>query len=256
MIKAAFFDVDGTLMSHKSRSIPQSARDAVARLRQAGIACFVATGRHMSEMEKLPMDDMVFDGYFTLNGQLVLDGNKKMRYGTPLTGPVKDYLVELFTQKRFPELLVEERDIYLNYSTELVDQVHQSLSTAPPEVGEYSGGEIYQVCLYLYPEQEAEFAHLAPECTITRWHFGGVDVIAKGGGKMEAIRRYLEEAELRPEEIIGFGDGENDADMLAFAGIGVAMGNGVDAVKAVADYVTDDIDADGIANALKHFGLI
>ena len=62
--------------------------------------------------------------------------------------------------------------------------------------------------------------------------------------------------EVRYQEIIGFGDGENDADMLAFAGIGVAMGNGVDAVKAVADYVTDDIDADGIANALKHFGLI
>ena len=256
MIKAAFFDVDGTLMSHKSRSIPQSARDAVARLRQAGIACFVATGRHMSEMEKLPMEDMIFDGYITLNGQLVLDGEKKMRWGVPLIGPVKDYLVELFSQKRFPALLVEERDIYLNYPTELVDQVHQSLSTPPPEIGAYTGGEIYQVCLYLYPEQEAQLAAIAPECTITRWHFGGVDVIAKGGGKVTAIRRYLEEAKIQPEEIIAFGDGENDADMLAFAGIGVAMGNGVDAVKAVADYVTDDIDADGIANALKHLGLI
>jgi hypothetical protein len=45
-------------------------------------------------------------------------------------------------------------------------------------------------------------------------------------------------------------------DMLRFAGIGVAMGNAGDTVKAAADYVTDTVDEDGIANALRHFGLI
>ena len=44
--------------------------------------------------------------------------------------------------------------------------------------------------------------------------------------------------------------------MLRFVGIGVAMGNGNDAVKAAADYVTDSVDEDGVANALRHFGLI
>ena len=44
--------------------------------------------------------------------------------------------------------------------------------------------------------------------------------------------------------------------MLEFAGIGVAMGNAEECTKAVADYVTDDVDADGIYNALKHFGVI
>ena len=52
------------------------------------------------------------------------------------------------------------------------------------------------------------------------------------------------------------GDGENDKDMLDFAGIGVAMGNAKDSVKAVADYVTDSVDEHGIENALRHFGLI
>ena len=58
------------------------------------------------------------------------------------------------------------------------------------------------------------------------------------------------------EEIMAFGDAENDIDMLEYAGIGIAMGNGDDGVKAVADFVTRDIDEDGIAYALKHFGLI
>ncbi len=57
-------------------------------------------------------------------------------------------------------------------------------------------------------------------------------------------------------EIMAFGDGENDMDMLRFAGIGVAMGNASDMVKAAADYVTDTVDENGIENALRHFGLI
>ena len=73
---------------------------------------------------------------------------------------------------------------------------------------------------------------------------------------MAGIKRYLELTGIKREEIIAFGDAENDLDMLRFAGIGVAMGNGAEEVKAAADYVTADIDDDGIEKALKHFQLI
>ena len=73
---------------------------------------------------------------------------------------------------------------------------------------------------------------------------------------MAGIKRYLELTGIRREEIIAFGDAENDLDMIQYAGIGVAMGNAKEAVKEVADYVTDDIDDDGIEKALKHLGLI
>ena len=58
------------------------------------------------------------------------------------------------------------------------------------------------------------------------------------------------------DNAIAFSDGGNDVDMLRFAGIGVAMGNATDEPKAAADYVTDSVDDAGIANALKHFGVI
>ena len=61
---------------------------------------------------------------------------------------------------------------------------------------------------------------------------------------------------LMPEEIMAFGDAENDIGMLSFAGIGVAMGNARDNVKAAADYVTDDVDSNGIFNALQYFDLL
>ena len=54
----------------------------------------------------------------------------------------------------------------------------------------------------------------------------------------------------------GFGDGGNDVEMLRWAGIGVAMGNACPEAKAAADYITDDVTADGLANGLRHFGLL
>ena len=58
------------------------------------------------------------------------------------------------------------------------------------------------------------------------------------------------------EECIAFGDGGNDMTILQTAGIGVAMGNAYEGVKAVADYVTTSVDEDGILNAFIHFGII
>ena len=58
------------------------------------------------------------------------------------------------------------------------------------------------------------------------------------------------------EDTIAFGDGPNDLDMLSFAGIGVAMGNARDTVKANADFITRDVEQDGIAYALKELGIL
>ena len=61
---------------------------------------------------------------------------------------------------------------------------------------------------------------------------------------------------IRLEETMAFGDGGNDISMLRHAGIGVAMGNAKDDVKVIADYVTASVDDNGIADALKHFGIL
>ena len=55
---------------------------------------------------------------------------------------------------------------------------------------------------------------------------------------------------------MAFGDGGNDLDMLVHAQIGVSMGNAADAVKAAADYITDDVDHDGVWNALINLGIL
>ena len=55
---------------------------------------------------------------------------------------------------------------------------------------------------------------------------------------------------------MAFGDGGNDIPIIEYAGIGVAMGNATDDVKAAADYVTDTVDEDGVVTALQRFGVL
>ena len=78
MIRAIFFDVDGTLLSHKTKEVPSSARRSLALLKERQIKVFLSTGRHALELDELPVQDLTFDGYITLNGQLCLDGDKNI----------------------------------------------------------------------------------------------------------------------------------------------------------------------------------
>ena len=71
-----------------------------------------------------------------------------------------------------------------------------------------------------------------------------------GIDKGAALREAMAKIGIKPEECIAFGDAENDIPMLEFAGIGVAMGNARDAVKAMADEVTLSNEEDGIAHSL------
>ena len=58
------------------------------------------------------------------------------------------------------------------------------------------------------------------------------------------------------EDAVAIGDGDNDIEMIRYAGTGVAMGNGSPWVKEIADYVTDSIEKDGLWKAFSHLGLL
>lgn len=256
MIKAAFFDVDGTLLSHKTKTVSQSTRRALEQLQKSGIECIVATGRHICQFAHLPVDDVPFDGYLMLNGQICLDRNRKVLYGYPLEGRDKEKILQIFRDGEIPVLLVEEDCLYLNLVNDRVRYVQDCISSPVAEVREYTGRELYMSCMYVGEEEAEQIRGQVEDCVITRWNPYAIDMIAKGGGKAEAIRRYLEQKGIRREECIAFGDGFNDTEMLAFAGIGVAMGNAEESVKQIADYVTADVDEDGIEKALRHFGIL
>ena len=100
MIQAVFFDFDHTLYSHKTKSIPQSARDAIKALQAKGIRCVLATGRHMLELEHFPEVFTVgFDGYVTVDGQLCLDRDRKVICSKAITGKALEGLLNRYFKK-------------------------------------------------------------------------------------------------------------------------------------------------------------
>lgn len=257
MIKAVFFDIDGTLFSHRTKQIPQSTRDSLQRLRENGVLVFISTGRHRKEIDQLPMDGLTFDGYVTINGQLGLDADRRTVYSVPFSDDVTRRLVSLFADKTIPLTLTGENRIYINFVNERVRTVQQIIHCPVPEVRPYDGKPVYQASVFVTREEEAALRALLPDgCMLSRWHESGADIISLSGGKEEGIRRFMQLHGLQQDEVMAFGDADNDRGMLEFAGVGVAMGNADEAVKQTADYVTADIDADGVAAALRHFGLI
>ena len=81
-------------------------------------------------------------------------------------------------------------------------------------------------------------------------------ITTKGCTKQQGIDEMIRHFGIRLDETMAFGDGGNDIPMIQHAAVGVAMGNALDGVKVVADHITDTVDNDGIAKALRHYGVI
>ena len=257
MIKAAFFDVDGTLLSHATHCVPKSARESLEKLRAKGIKTYLCTGRHMLEFDFLPMADIPFDGYITLNGHLCLDANKQLLCDFPFPEDTIRALIARFKEHHLPLLLVEENGMTLNFVNDTVIRAQKAISSPIPNIAPYDGKPIYLATAYVTPDEDDLIRSIIPSnCHIARWNDRGIDLILNDVGKVAGIRTIIEREGILPEECIAFGDAENDIDMIEFCGIGVAMGNAQQKVKNIADYVTTDIDQDGIENALRFYGII
>ncbi len=256
MIKAVFFDIDGTLVSFKTHEVPPSTIKALALLREKGIKVFIATGRHRVSINNL--GDLKFDGYVTLNGGYCFVGEDKVVYKHHIPSADIDALIRYMHANPFPCAFVQEKQIYMNYIDATVQEMFDLLNFPAPPIAPLSDikGEVYQLIAFFPVGDEQKVMAVLPHCEATRWNPLFADVVPGGGSKSVGIDHVLEYFNIKIEESMAFGDGGNDVAMLRHVGIGVAMGNSADDVKLSARYVTDSVDDDGIYNALKHFGVV
>ena len=248
--------MDGTLYDPERGAVPDSTLRALERLRRRGILRVICTGRHPGELTALPLARVEFDGYITLNGQLCQGPDGRALFGRPIAGAGKERLLRLFRDRTLPLLFMERERTYVNYINERVERIQQEFSAPVPVEGTYAGGELYQAVAFLTRQEEETLLGPLPGCKLERWSELAADIVSDQGGKAIGIARYLEEMGLNASQTMAFGDGENDVEMLRFVGTGVAMGNGHPAAMAAADYVTGDIRADGLAEALEHYHLL
>lgn len=257
MIKAIFFDIDGTLVSFKTHEISKTTLEALYALREKGVKLFIASGRHLLIMDNL--SGFPFDGYVCMNGSLVFDRGKVI-YSHPLDQADAASVIDLAETGQIPCVLFTEKNVAMNCRTERTEQLFRMIRLPEPEYASlmpYKSGPVSQFTIFL--DQEREDALLAPalkHSVTTRWHPEFTDIVPENISKAEGISRVIAGYGIGRDEVMAFGDGGNDVEMIEYAGIGVAMGNALPDVRKHADYVTSTVDEDGIVAALRHFRIL
>jgi len=259
MIKAAFFDLDGTLVSGQG-FCTQAVKAALKTLQKNGILIFAATGRSPYELAITGMTEGVdFDGIVGLNGQLCYDKDGIIHRQLFDKEDLKSLIAQT-KRTPFAFMVVEQEEMYINFVDDYVRSALEAIHTPLPEVRDLSDvpdKDILLAMAYL-PEKETQelVIPVLKNSHTTRWNRYGVDIVPKGCSKRTGIEKVLEKYNLTWENVIAFGDGENDYEMLKSAKYGVAMGNS-DPILLTGEFtVTESVEQDGVVSALKHFALI
>lgn len=256
-IKAIFFDIDGTLVSFKSHTVPESARRAIARLREQGVKVFIATGRLMKHVGIV--NDIEVDGYITVNGGYCITSAGDVIFESAFPRATVERVIDLSEQYGFDLNVMTHEDMYVSSMGERVKKIASMINIMPTvaDVRAIAATQpVVQMCPYISRELEQEIMPLLPDCVGSRWIETFMDLNVRGVDKSLGIQQVMNYYGLTMAEAMAFGDGGNDLPMVRDAAVGVAMGNACDELKAVADYITSSVDEDGVSRALEHFGLI
>lgn len=277
MGKIIFIDVDGTLVDYENH-LPESAVKAIRQARKNGHKVYICTGRSKAEVYP-PLWEIGLDGMIGGNGSYVESEGVVVMHQLITLEQCKhivDWLHErklefylesnngLFASEHFEE---EGEPVIQEYSKRKGKENAEKITVREVFPDMIFGGELYRddvnkVSFILRSYQDhldsiQEFPDLQPGT------WGGKGEIALFGDlgvkditKAHAIDQLLNYLGAKREDTIAFGDAKVDIPMLEYCHIGVAMGSGGDEIKAMADYITDDVNQDGLYHAFVHFGLI
>lgn len=275
--KVIFIDVDGTLVDYENK-LPESAVKAVRQARKNGHKVYICTGRSKAEVYDY-IWDIGFDGMIGGNGSYVEDHDHVVMHQL-ITAEQCKHVVDWLHSRGLEFYLESNNGLFAseNFETRGEPVVREytrrkgkpgaetlTVRQAFPEM--IFGGELYRddlnkVSFVLESYQDhldsiEEFPDLNPGT----WGGAGEtalfgDLGVKNITKAHAIDELLKYLGASLEDTFAFGDAKVDIPMLEYCQVGVAMNSGGDEIKAMADYVTDDVDKDGLYKAFVHFGLI
>ena len=274
MLKAILLDIDGTLTNDQKEITPRT-RDALLAAQDAGAILVLASGRANMGLTGFAdtLDMKRHNGIF-----VCFNGAKAMNYQT---GEV--YFQQTLTVDQGKRVLehmhnfnvcpIYDRGPYMYlenaFFTIARDGEPWSIAEYEAHNNNYLLCEVADNAEFLDWELNKNLVAGQPEYLQEQWQDMGkpfegelsamftapfyYEFTPLGVDKTKALKETFKVLGIERDEIISFGDAQNDQSMIEWAGIGVAMGNAVEEVKAIADYVTLSNNEDGIAAALEHF---
>ncbi|MGB7527988.1 MULTISPECIES: Cof-type HAD-IIB family hydrolase [Sphingobacterium] len=257
-IKAVFFDIDGTLLSFKTHQVPESTVEAIRLLQTHGIKTIISTGRSINSIDHIKFLD--FDGYITFNGGYCLTNTFEVLHKQTINSNDIQSVMDYAKEKPLSFSFMSEKEITIHDVTPEIAGMYAHLNLPVPKLvnmDTVDTSSILQTNIFLGPDEEKEFMEtVMPNSLASRWTPLFADVNPKGLSKKVGIDIFCKHFGINIENTMAFGDGGNDITMLKHVNLGIAMGNANPEVKQIADYVTNDVDDNGIWNALKYFEVL
>ncbi len=270
LYKLLVVDIDGTLLS-KNGTISAEDRDALARACALGIQVSLSTGRVVQASLRI-INQLSLDGcHIFFDGALV--SNPKTGEEVYVQSISKVVVKQAIEFARLNEINLElysathyfaERE---SWSTDIRRQFFGIESTIVDFTNLWERERIIKGTLTVSsPEERAKadsFCHRFKD-NLEKLHFSRtatpaypdvdfINVVAPGVSKGKALRALARHLGISMSEIMAIGDEANDISLLSSVGLAIAMDNAPDEVKAVADYITLDVDHSGLAAAVKKF---
>lgn len=266
MYKAVFLDMDGTLL-RKDHSVSEETKVVIDQLSKGGVPVTLVSARPLHAImptfyrlglpEHAPLVSLN-GSYIVEAGEPIFQSAIDLETTEAVARQVRPYgaTITYYLQQ---EWFSETKDRWTDHEQRITD-VPLRVAALPELISEWSERGISPNKMMIMSEAEA----IAQTQTDLKNIYGGrlniypskptfLEVMEPSGSKSNAVKFLIDRMNLDRTEIIAMGDNYNDQEMLEFAGMGVAMGNAPEAIKAVAGYVTDTNNNDGVRLALEKF---
>lgn len=274
-IKAIVLDIDGTLLNSEKK-ISEKTKQSLIHAQKKGVKVILASGRPTSGMlslaKELLMD--VYEGFLvSYNGAVAMDClTHQPIFSKVIPNDSAKKILNHLKQFQLIPMINDETYMYVNdvYNNQLQlpdgpfniieyeSRGGQFLLCEVKDLAEFVDFPLYKILIAGDPEylQQNHLAIKEPFLDQVTAAFSApfyLEFTMKGIDKAKALNEIAAQLSITQNEILSFGDGQNDRSIIEYAGTGIAMGNAVDELKEIADDVTLSNDEDGIAVALEKY---
>ena len=262
--KLIAFDVDGTLWDYYDNCIQPSSLEAIYEMKEKGVYIALATARSYAELNTPCQREVMADYFITASGHSILDSERRSIYTERFTFEQTQRVLDLCV-KYDAGLILKFNNVKCIYRRmETMRGVFSNIGiSACPTVEcammdyhlkKMPIGFTFQADHDIRERMIEELSAYPTDYRVEPYGNGvTADIFLPSVSKLSALQNLCVRLGIKAEEVMTFGDSANDIVMTEWAGLGVAMGDGWDVLKAVADYVCEPGHEDGIARTIRKF---
>lgn len=261
-IKMVATDVDGTILGHSGEFTPEVV-ECIHNLDNNGVKVVIVTGRMHQSAKKIADKLELKNAVVSYQGALVRENTQeqKILYERYIPVETAKKLINWGNKENIHINLYMNDSLFVEKDDEIIHKYadYQKIPYTAKPFSEINIEKVNKLVLIDYdnPERVTLLAKKLqedfPELFIVKSCDYFCEVCHKEATKGDGLKFLQQYYGISKDETLTIGDHNNDIDLLKAGGVKVAMGNGTDELKAVADYVTDTVDNNGFVKAIEKF---